>query len=280
MLELRLSKKELENMRHIKTMASEADFYKMPYTDKYILKIYIYNDCLEDKNNKIDALNLFNKEEKIKELVIPGAKVYVDNEFKGELLRKINGSNAYNYLDRKDISLKEKINVLKKIGRILEKIGNSNPEYNACFSDVHAGNFMVDNNNNVHAIDTTGMKILDIPGSPNFYIYYLINKNLKKYDIEFERLTNTSQETDIYCYVMMIMELLLNTKRVISFNMSQYKKCLNLIDKLGFDSRLVNSFSSVVDDYAKNINPASYLDTIDEEKVNILRKEIYKQFTN
>lgn len=273
-MDLRLSKDDLKGMNYFNTMASEADFYTVHDNDSYLLKIYSSEDeiYLEEKSKKIDALRLFNEEEKISELVLPKAKIFVEDRFKGEVLKRIKGYNAHYYLGSNNVSLRRKIDALRKIGLILKKIERSNPKYNACFSDVHGGNFMIGYDNNVYAIDTTGMGLLGIPGSTNFYTYFLVNRHLSKYEVDCYGIMHTSKQTDIYCYAMMIIEVLLNNKNVFSLETDQYRKLLELLDKLGFDSRLVNSLSSVMDDDVSNINPVIYLDTIEEEKVKQLRK--------
>ena len=273
-MDLRLSKDDLKGMNYFNTMASEADFYTVHDNDSYLLKIYSSEDeiYLEEKSKKIDALRLFNEEEKISELVLPKAKIFVEDRFKGEVLKRIKGYNAHYYLGCNNVRLRRKIDALRTIGLILKKIERSNPKYNACFSDVHGGNFMIGYDNNVYAIDTTGMGLLGIPGSTNFYTYFLVNRHLSKYEVDCYGIMHTSKQTDIYCYAMMIIEVLLNNKNVFSLETDQYRKLLELLDKLGFDSRLVNSLSSVMDDDVSNINPVIYLDTIEEEKVKQLRK--------
>lgn len=273
-MDLRLSKDDLKGMNYFNTMASEADFYTVHDNDSYLLKIYSSEDeiYLKEKSKKIDALRLFNEEEKISELVLPKAKIFIEDRFKGEVLKRIKGYNAHYYLGSNNVSLRRKIDALRKIGLILKKIERSNPKYNACFSDVHGGNFMIGYDNNVYAIDTTGMGLLGIPGSTNFYTYFLVNRHLSKYEVDCYGIMHTSKQTDIYCYAMMIIEVLLNNKNVFSLETDQYRKLLELLDKLGFDSRLVNSLSSVMDDDVSNINPVIYLDTIEEEKVKQLRK--------
>lgn len=273
-MELWLKEEDIKAMNRFDTMGSEATFYTLPGKDKFLFKIYSSDDeeYLYGKSNKIDILQLFNKEEKISELVLPKVKIYIDGMFKGELLKRIKGYNGYNYLSNNNISLSKKIDVLKKIGVILKKIEESNPRYSACFSDVHGGNFMIDYDGNVHAIDTTGMGLLGIPGTTNLYTYYLAKRNISKYEANCYGIMNTSKQTDIYCYVMMIVEVLLNNKNVFSFETDIYKSLIELLDKIGFDSRLVASLSSVMDNDAKNINPFIYLDTIEEEKVKRLRK--------
>lgn len=278
-MDLRLNKDDLKGMNYFNTMASEADFYTVHDNDSYLLKIYSSEDeiYLEEKSKKIDALRLFNEEEKISELVLPKAKIFIEDRFKGEVLKRIKGYNAHYYLGSNNVSLRRKIDALRKIGLILKKIERSNPKYNACFSDVHGGNFMIGYDNNVYAIDTTGMGLLGIPGSTNFYTYYLAKRNISKYEVNRYGIMSTSKQTDIYCYVIMIVEVLLNNKNVFSFETDIYKLLIELLDKIGFDSRLVASLFSVMDNDAKNSNPYAYLDTIEEEKVKQLRKSFDAQ---
>ena len=122
-MDLRLSKDDLKGMNYFNTMASEADFYTVHDNDSYLLKIYSSEDeiYLKEKSKKIDALRLFNEEEKISELVLPKAKIFIEDRFKGEVLKRIKGYNAHYYLGSNNVSLRRKIDALRKIGLILKK---------------------------------------------------------------------------------------------------------------------------------------------------------------
>ena len=276
MLELRLSKKEFEDLLPIKlqkVIHTESDLYHIKEENR-LLKIYDKLDDVYLNEKKKNILNLikFNNEEKIEELIIPDGLVYVEDRFIGEILPKIDGDTSTIHLYNKGVILKEKIDTLKGIGRILEKIRNSNPKFNACFSDVHSDNFMV-SNGKVYAVDTSSMQILDSKGIVNFYLYQLSTMNVDKYKKDYTGIIEPSTDTDIYCYIMMILKFLSGSDLYI-LSIDKYNEYLEKLNRNGFDSNLINSFKSIYEN-TNNINPLPYLDDLydlDEKKLSIARK--------
>ena len=274
---LRLNDEEFENLKPIKfknVIHTESDIYDMPGDSTKLLKIYdkLDEDYLYNKKHDIDNLIRFNSEVKIDELVVPIGYIYLYDLFIGEVLPKINGVCSTKYIYNEEISINKKIEILKKIGIILKKIHESKPEYNACFSDVHSDNFMV-SNDNVYAVDTSSMKVFDSRGVTNYYLYQLSTMRLDKYEVDYAGMIKPNRNTDIYCYIMMILRFLSGSDLYIMGD-DIYKDYLKKLLKNGFDKDLISSFMSVYEE-EDNICPLPYLDSLkdlDEEKLKVARK--------
>lgn len=269
--------KELDKLKFDKgVFHTESEIYIYPNDSNKILKIYKRKDkpYLDKKYRIINNLFSFIAEEKIKELVIPCGIVKINDIFRGEILNKVDGINSSYYLNNKNVDINKKIDILKQIGNILKKIRNSNPKYNVAFSDVHSDNFMV-SNDKVYGIDTTGMKICDIKGVVNNYIFQLSDYNISKYELDDFDIIKPSVETDIYCYIMMILKSISGLNDIYLYSVDRYRKYLDELENIGFDINLLNSFNSIYDDYTNNIDPLPYLDTLydlSDEKLNACRK--------
>ena len=281
MEELILEGKEFNKLKRINlgdVLNTESNFLSVPNDKNNIVKAYIdykntkfMNSKLETINNLIDFTNKNN----IDYLVIPNKKLIVEDEFRGIVLPKINGKNASKYLRSNNISLKVKIEILKQIGSILESIHNINS--NISYSDVHSDNFMVTNDLKVYGIDTDSMKFNNLDG--NLGYYFDGNRMIYKYDKY--KINNNDEiisnyNTDIYSYVMMILEVISNEELIVLLDENEFDNYIEYLDKLGFNSKLLEAISSIYNNKIDNINPLPYLDTIKSiKKSNIYYFERY-----
>ncbi len=267
-----------ENINH-----NESSLFYSPFNRNEIIKSY-YNVYLDaNANEKIKEINnyiTFIDDNNITELLKPTGLLYVENKFKGIILPRIDGQNASVYLNGKNTPIKIKIEILKQIGNILLKIRNTPPKYNAAFADVHADNFMVTNleknNFKTIGIDAESMKVLNSPGLTNFYLFNNDNiANLDKYDANVFGIVSPNSETDLYCFIMMILELISNNKSIYQLNINDFYKYLDYLDSLGINPMLLASFASI---YKKedNINPLPYLNTLNNMPSNTLYKDFKK----
>ena len=204
---------------------------------------------------------------------MPMGLIYLDDLFIGEILPRVYGETAGIAIYDKEVPFNAKIRILENIGKILYKIQYSNPKFNACFSDVHLDNFIV-LNNDVLAIDSSSMKIYDSKGIVNFYLYQLGTMDIAKYNIDSYGDIIPDKNTDIYCYIMMILKFLSGSDLYI-LDVDHYNEYLNRLIDNGFDSSLIHSFSSIYDEKIDNINPLIYLNTLydlDAKKLSMARK--------
>lgn len=267
--------KKLEPFNLNNIIHTESDFYWMPESKIRLFKIYknLTEEELYLKRKTIEYLIDFNNETKIYNLVVPLGIVIVDNEFRGEIQTKINGKTLTNYIYDKEIPFNKKIDKLKDVGYFIDMVKNSNPKYNACFSDIHTDNFMI-HGGNIIVVDATSMKLYDLKGIQNFYLCQLSEMEFEKYEVDSEGIVIPSINTDIYCYIMILLRFLSGSDLYI-LGEGSYFRYLDKLEKNGFDINLINSFRSIYEEDMDNINPYIYLDSlkdIDDEKLAIMRK--------
>lgn len=286
---LDLTSEELEQLDSLNLKSyiinTESKFYL--YNNK-LLKIYLeyfYNDYknMEIRFNIINDLVKFLKEINIHELVTPEKLITINGKFAGILIPRIYGKNVSAIINSTNVPLNIKIEILKQIGIILEKIKNIDSKYNAAFADVHGDNFMVSginyqnlsdkSNIKTFGIDTEGMKFFNHTGNSNYYFGDNANlDNLDKYEANYAGLIIPSTNTDIFCYVNMILEFIAKDNEFHLKNIDEFKRYLDYLDKLDFDGKLLEAFASIYKEDTPNISPLPYLDTINNLPEKTLKK--------
>ena len=142
------------------------------------------------------------------ELIIPNSIVKFGNETIGFLVSYIEGNTLEQVLKSDNYTVKEKIEYLKQIGIILEKmekIRNSTEVNNFYLNDIHEGNFILnEETNKINVIDLDSCKIGNNkegyakylnPLSAISYIPKYITKNGE---------IKISYNTELYCYIIMV----------------------------------------------------------------------------
>jgi hypothetical protein len=247
------------------TTHTEANFFYMPKCDEKIIKVH-RNPVISEKYEVANNLEKFKNENSFEELITPSKILEVDGAFKGFIFPKVSGKNAKVYLKSESCSMQTKIKILKQIGAILEKLKDYEVKYKMAYGDVHSDNFMVENSSlKVYGIDTDSMKILNSPGVTNFYLFFSPwAKELDKYEYNNFGMALPSYQTDIYCFVMMILEIISDSKIVYVMDLYELKIYLDYLSLMGFDSGLLNSIASIFTKNTDNINPLPYLDSLNK----------------
>ena len=286
---LKISNKEFKTLEPYKPDSeiwhTESKIYYDPHNHKRILKVYNadYNKkWMKAKLKAIKNLIRFTNEHNVPELLKPDGIALVNGHFKASILPIIPGKNASYYLNAKYTPIEVKLEILKQIGEIIKKINEADP--NAALSDVHADNFLVDgifdydtkdtSRIKTRAVDTDSMKIYDSKGTINFYLYGNTNLyELEKYEVKKNQIIPNA-ETDIFCFIMIIMHLISNNDHIYMINIDSYLRYIEYLDKMGFDSNLLTSLASIYNPKINNISPLPYLDSL----TNISEKSNWSSF--
>lgn len=243
----------------------EASFYESPNNDNIIYKIYDAEDSgrlLQKEKTVIDLMS--NKKEiAIPELVLPKATIRINNRFKGIGIEHIHGTNLSVYLSSNNIPLDFKIKLLKQLGTILQKIKNANPKLNLAYGDVHEDNFIF-NGETLYGIDTDGIRINNNPGRVNFFFSSPIMYQSKKYPFGRDYYAAASTDTDLFCFIMMILKIVSNENEIYRISLDDYKRYLDYLASIGFDTKLLECFASIYDPNIDNIDPTPYLDSLNQ----------------
>lgn len=239
---------------------------------KKILKKFPYNEELKDDYiYTVKTLNQ-NKNYFTSEFVLPEELIKCENELIGFTTNEI--KNAYTLKETLNfkISTEEKIKYLKKLGNTLRLCDEIRKNFNFALTDLHEENVLVDANN-IYLIDLDSVKLNDNLVKPARYMEptSLASQN-SKYQKDNNGFIIPSRETEIYNYVMIILNYILKLD-VAYMSKDNYLNMLDYLESFKFDKELINIFSKIVSNN-KNENPDYLLDTITEKKL----KKVLKYF--
>ncbi len=251
----------------------ESELFHDPTNNRRLIKAYRYsNDIpwMETKLKAVKNLIRFTSEHDIPELLRPDGIVKVYGSFRASIIPILPGCNASYFLSTKYTSTKVKIEILKQIGTILKRINEA--DKTAAYGDVHEDNFLVDigsakkidvSSIRTYGIDTESVRLYDSPGLTNFYLVGNSNiRYLDKYQADSSGIIRADYNTDLFCFIMMVLSVISGDELFYLIDIDEYKKYLDYLDKLGFDSNLLNSLLTIYDKDKDNISPLPYLGTI------------------
>ncbi len=272
-----ISKKEFKNLVRFETnnISTEAqlfifDKHNKWYKEKNLFKKFYITDGESFSNKLYTINNLIDLRQSLPatELVLPNSLISINHQIHGFSLPIIENANAYIEIQKDfNISLEEKINFLKKYVYILEKVHNYPKFY---IGDIHEGNFLVGSNGNINIIDLDSSKIGHNNPFPSKYL--TTNKEIinlpKKYTLHDNCLYNINKNTDIFCFIIM----LLNTISGINVNrltIEEFYEYLAYLKSIGYDSEIIkqlgliytneeNYFEKELLDYIPNNYRSSY----------------------
>lgn len=188
----------------------------------------------------------------------------------------IKGETLENILYNENEVLKRKIDLLKKLGTILDGINRYFKETRLAFGDVHPGNFMVLDNDELLPIDIESINTPLVTTNSSPFIYFA-NKNLSdldKYECNVMGKIMPSRETDIFSLIMISLRVISKSTSLWRAGTYEFFDYLDYLDSLGFNCYLLECFESI---YLKtpSIDPTPYFETIP----NDLTKASYKAYT-
>ena len=286
--------KKLEKMTLDKSITNtEGKLFIIPEKLKWntlpkALKIF-YNTEGEIFSNKLFTINsLINKKEDINidELVFPEKLAIVGSQICGYAMPFIKNINLGLLLNNPNIPVNEKIDYLKQIGQILEKmkIVRNKTKINDFFlGDIYENNFILNlATNRINAVDIDSCKINDNKPSYSKYLstlYKLLNNLPKKYikaenwPTEDVSLIIPNENSDLFCYNIIILNYLLQGQ-ISRLSLEEFYVYLNYLRQIGLPYRLVDKFDNLYQ-YKDNENPMEELDYITS---TVLEKSGYDVF--
>jgi len=263
---------------------------------KLLKRLYLNSGAVF--GNKLQTINslIDNKDEiGIEEIVFPEKIATIGSEIVGFIMPLINAINLKTALMDDSISNERKIKYLKQIGLILEKMKIVR-EYTTIndfyLNDLHESNFIITTDtDNVRVIDIDSCKIngnqifnSKYLSSKSFinqiykyqknsgYDYqYAYNENGTKYrkysDTSYQKYSTNmegrfipDENTDLYCYMIIILNFLYgeDTGR---FTLEEFYDYLTYLDEIGVNKEFTNIAEKLVDG-SPNENPYELLDSL------------------
>ena len=283
------SKREFNKMKELNTnnfMNTEAQLFLISKKDKWnkkyklFKKFYntngvVFSNKISTINTLIDFRNDINTY--INELVMPESFIAIDSKVEGYMMNYINGTNLSNLLYDSKITLREKIDYLKQIGLVLNKMKTLRKIEGIddfFLGDLHEDNIIVDECGKIHIIDIDSCKIGGNLPSPSLYMAKLKRKkcfnNKYKFNDYCTEIINPNEDTDNYCFAMILLNTLYQGN-ISSLSLEEFYNYLDYLDYIGIDKNLINVFSNLYTN-KKNDNCVNFIDSIDDKAYRASRK--------
>lgn len=257
---------------------TESDLYKLTYCgeSKIVKTIFTYDKLFhKEKLRTLEELDTY-KSYLPDSFCLPDNIITVGRCKCAFTVPYFNGDTLTNILRNPNISIKEHIYYLSKIGEILEqlsKIRRTTSLKDIYIGDLHEANIMINHlNKQIGLIDLDSCRITSTFSYTSKYLtpFSLIKNQPDKYH-QNQIIGNgpgyivPDQNTDIYCYIVMILNYL--TGNIFKyFTMDNFYEYLNLLNTIGINQDLLYLIEKIVtkDD---NINPYEYLETLTSKDI-------------
>ncbi len=219
--------------------------------------------------------------EQVKELVLPETLAVVGGEIIGDTMPLIeNATNLKVILDNKQITLKEKIEYLKQIGSILIEIDEMKDfPYEFRLGDLHEANFIVDKENRLRVVDIDSSYISN--NEPFHSKYLFLNPLLPDFPHKYKVNDNDdvipSRNSDIYCYIMIILNTIAGCN-MFKLSTNQFYSYMNYLESIGVNKDLLFVIEKIYHN-GENENPLPYLDYLIENEPYQAHHKVYKAKT-
>lgn len=277
---INISKNRFENLERYQLPSSifngEAQMYILPIknqwetVNKLLKRLYItsgpmFGNKLQTINSLIDSKSLIA----IPEIVFPEKLAIVNGEVVGYTMELVESINLETALRSYDVSPQTKIKYLRQIGEILEemkKIRAYTSIKDFYLNDIHENNFVIDKKtDSVRVVDIDSCKI---NGNYTFGSRYLsplsLAYNIPKYKREENGICggfiNPSEDTELYCYIIMILNTLYGGG-INRLSLDQMYNYLEYLCSIGVDLELINIFEKIASN-SHNENPYELLDCL------------------
>lgn len=272
-----ISKKRFEDLEPLVLdrgiLNTEGELYQFTYqrNSKVVKKLYL--DSGITFANKLYTLEMLDYYQEFlpRCLVIPDYLIAVSHKVVGFSMPRVSGINFATYLKSNGYEFKEQLSYLKKVGELLEKL-KSMRTYTSLkdfyLNDLHEGNFIVrPDSGTLSVVDLDSSKIGSNAAFPARYLtpYSLLNYTKNKYLINQDYYglgyVVADENSDLYCYIMMILNYL-KGENVNNFSLERFYDFLNYLGMIGIHSELLDLFNRVLTN-GQNENPYLLLDSID-----------------
>lgn len=282
---INISKKRLTNLKSLELpenlFNAEGELFTFEYKreTKLLKKL---NDIegirFANKLYTLEALNT-NQQYMPNNFITPEFLVSINKQIEAFTMKFISGINLSQILNNPNINLEEKKYYLKKVGQILEQMQNIRkytPLTDFYLGDLHEDNFIVNTSQReIYVVDLDSCKIAGNQSPIAKYLtpMALLNYVKGKYKIDLETSYLTSyvvdENTDIYCYIIMILNYLYNGK-INNVELDTFYDFLNYLDSIKVSLELLECFNRILIN-GDNENPVNYLDTLTPKQVYLAR---------
>ena len=287
---INLSKKQYEKLEELSLprdiMNTEGKILKLTYhrKNKVLKELYYQNGYIfANKLYTLEALDS-NKSLLPKSFIIPDSLVSVHHSIIGFTTPMMPNINLATILKSKDLTYREQLYYLKKIGELLQELKTIRTYTNLkdiYINDLHEANFLCNpKTKEMHVIDLDSCKIGNNSAFAARYLtpFSLLNQAVGKYDIVNDNnqpgYIKPDENTDLYCYNIIILNFL-RGKNINNATIEEFYNYLNYMDMIGISKDLLQVFNKLLAS-TENENPYLMLDEIEPAQIHKLRTKNLK----
>lgn len=285
------SKDKFQSLKELnlgRILHTESDLFFVNYKgkEKIFKKLYVnYGENFSNKaytiSSLIDTKDLIN----IDEIVFPEQVVSISKNVYGYIMPYIKNINFNTYMNLKNKTLKDKIELFRQLNQILLKMKKVREEQNINFyiNDLHEDNVIYNvDTKHINIVDVDSFRILfNQPFTSKYLSSVLIASKLpNKYKvnpIESSGYIIPDQNSDIYCYAIMLLNFFYKDKFYL-LDLNNVKKYLKYLKEIGFSKEFVEALSIPFSEKQDNIFLGDYLDEIDEDKISSASHTYFKKY--
>ena len=240
----------LQNKNHTNLFYEDRMTYTKPYIISQLLK---YKDVIN-----------------MEELIMPTAFVSIDKKVSGYMMPFIESNvNMSLLLNNPNVSLKEKLKLLKKIYEILSKIEKVKAlEGKFYLGDIHESNFIIDIlEQKIKVVDMDSCYINDsaVPVSRFLFNNFNLDYLQHKYKMTEDDRVIPSHNSQVLCFLYMLLNALSGEKSY-NWSIEEHYMYLACLEKMGMNKEVINTFNTMYDSSPRLDFEPSLLDEIDTEK--------------
>lgn len=281
MISLVLKESELKRLKeypldnNIVNTESIIYYYKRDYfTGENLLLKKLYDTRDTKVERKIKTIETLQESPlmEYKELVIPQDVISIQGIKSGFTIKEItNNTNLQLILNNNNISTSKKIELLKKIGELLNKVTSQEQEF--YFGDLQPSNILVDEEDNIFVVDLDSSAVnRKKPLETKYIVFDHKTHDVRKYKVNKAKRAYPSKDIDIYCFNTMVLNTIAG-EPIHRTTIPEYYEYLNYLDDKGISRDILDIFSN---HYSNKPNESvyPYLDELPKQ----IGKEQYKVY--
>lgn len=249
---------------------------------RMLFKYLDLQDVPEIMTNKTRLLSYLNNSpyKELDDLIIPEFQIYVDGSHTGFAMPLIEDhKNLGALLNSPKVPFKRKKELLIKLGNLIDRVDRVESPNKMYFGDLNEYNFILNRDDELKAIDLDSSYVEGIPEiTPPSLVYYLFNNKYlgdlgAKYRKNEDGIFVPNMDSDLYSYNMIILNTIAKHS-MFKEEIDTYYYYLHFLEKLGVDSRLIESFMNIYTNKG-NINPRDLIEGMDD---TLTHRSSFKQF--
>lgn len=247
-------------------------------------EVYAYKQffCTEgvyfdNKLYVISSLYSRRKDIEVPALLLPLGLGMEEEVLQGMLTEYVLGPTLQRILEDPTVDIYTKVGYLKQISKILKQMKKTREKkdlHDFFLNDIHEKNFILDRKRDI--LRVSDLDSSHIAGNHFATSKHLIARDLSLFPEKYKQIEAkkrkiiASEETELFCYAMIVMLFL--TNRNVIYTMDEYMECLNFLASVGVNKELLDALAKVYST-DKNVNIGYLLDYIPESYGRIRKKQ-------